>query len=244
MELVTGTSLEADPRFGQPAWAVPVLAQVAQALAAMHAQGIIHRDLKPSNVMLQEGQVKVADFGIASFLGEGAHGAHLTQTGAVIGTPLYLAPELAVGPRVATAAADIFSLGVMAFQLLSGRLPIAVAPIRELLANRPLSAFESLQTAVPGAPPALARLLTACLKSDPGARPTAAEVAATLGEWTGPSFRRSQARRKPGWLCVRKGRQERKRSREACTSIAIFGHGQHAASVRVDLRAASLLRSE
>jgi hypothetical protein len=183
MELVAGTSLEKHAaRFGQPAWAVPVLTQVAKALTAMHAQGIIHRDLKPSNVMLQEGLVKVSDFGIASIVGEAAPAVSLTQTGALVGTPLYMAPELALGTRDATAAADIFSFGVLGFQLLAGRLPYLVPPVRELQANRPLTAFEPLQSAVPVAPAALAHLVTACLQPDPRARPSAAEAAASFGD--------------------------------------------------------------
>ena len=102
-----------------PDQAAPLLAQAADALAAAHAAGIVHRDVKPSNILLDRaGQVKIADFGIARL----ASDATLTQTGFVLGSPAYLAPEVAAGGR-ADEAADVWSLGATLVHVLTGRPP-------------------------------------------------------------------------------------------------------------------------
>ena len=102
-----------------PARALDWLEQTAGALDAAHREGIVHRDVKPANLLLDErGGVHVADFGIASATGLGS----LTQTGTVLGTASYLSPEQAMGERT-TPASDLYSLGVVAFELLTGRRP-------------------------------------------------------------------------------------------------------------------------
>ena len=102
--------------------AAPLLRQAADALAAAHESGIVHRDVKPSNILVTaDGQVKLSDFGIARAEAD----ASLTQTGLVTGSPGYLAPEVASG-QMATAAADVWSLGATAFHALSGRPPYEV----------------------------------------------------------------------------------------------------------------------
>ena len=102
-----------------PARALEWLEQTADALDVAHREGIVHRDVKPANLLLDgQGRVHVADFGIASASGLGS----LTQTGTVLGTASYLAPEQAMGER-ATPASDLYSLGVVAFELLTGRRP-------------------------------------------------------------------------------------------------------------------------
>jgi serine/threonine-protein kinase len=113
-----------------------ILAQAADALAYAHERGAVHRDVKPANIFLTgSGTVKVTDFGVAFAAGGAGSAANLTQTGALIGTPDYLSPEQVRGER-ATAASDIYSLGCVAFQLVTGRAPfggdnsIAVATAR------------------------------------------------------------------------------------------------------------------
>ena len=108
-----------------------VLRDVARALAYAHAQGVVHRDIKPENILLSGGTAVVTDFGIAKALSasrtrEGnvseGNGASLTQAGGSIGTPAYMAPEQAVGAEV-DQRADIYAWGVLAYELLTGRLP-------------------------------------------------------------------------------------------------------------------------
>jgi non-specific serine/threonine protein kinase len=112
-----------------------VIAAVAQALSAAHARGIVHRDVKPENVLLgADGSIKLSDFGIARL----GHGAGLTATGAVMGTPSYLSPEQ-VGGAEANEASDQFSLAVVAYECLTGTLPFAGDSLAALLyavANR------------------------------------------------------------------------------------------------------------
>ena len=125
MEYVDGVTLsELVRRDGAltPDEAAPLLRQTAEALAAAHEVGIVHRDVKPSNILVSaDGQVKLSDFGIA----RAEQDASLTQTGLVTGSPAYLAPEVASG-QLATAAADVWSLGATAFHALAGRPPYDV----------------------------------------------------------------------------------------------------------------------
>jgi eukaryotic-like serine/threonine-protein kinase len=129
MELLEGTTLDAYLRtYGRlkPSQALPILRQLARALAGAHQAGIAHRDLKPENVFLtfdDDGQPipKLLDFGIAKLLGEGS-AQHKTQSGAQMGTPYYMSPEQIHGRDVDTRA-DVYSFGVMTFELLTGDTP-------------------------------------------------------------------------------------------------------------------------
>lgn len=130
-ELCAGGHLQIPPE-GMSAEAFGrVFTPLVEAMAYAHEQGVVHRDLKPENVLLTpEGQVKVSDFGIARM----DDGATITSHRR-IGTPLYMAPELLAGQH-ATAAADQYALGVMAYQMLSGRLPHAGETVAELMKQR------------------------------------------------------------------------------------------------------------
>ena len=134
--------------------------QLAQALSAVHALGVVHRDLKPANVLLLHGSgtVKLADFGLAR-LGE----AFLSRTGVLAGTPGYMAPEQlaegALGP-----ACDLYALGVLLFELLSGRLPFEAATLGELLQQVGRRAPLSLSTLCPQVAPELSSLVAELLE--------------------------------------------------------------------------------
>jgi eukaryotic-like serine/threonine-protein kinase len=127
MELIPGIGLDQAIRRGpmSPQRAIPILRGVCAALAEAHAHGIIHRDLKPQNIMLtststQQDVVKVVDFGIARLADHG--NAALTRTGAVVGTPGYVAPEFFDGAP-ASPMSDLYAVGVVAYELLAGVTP-------------------------------------------------------------------------------------------------------------------------
>ncbi|WP_432125344.1 bifunctional serine/threonine-protein kinase/ABC transporter substrate-binding protein [Streptomyces sp. bgisy082] len=155
-------------------------ARLAAALADMHAAGLVHRDVKPGNVLLALDGPRLIDFGIARSAGATA----LTATGAMIGTPGFLAPEQA---RVDTAdevgpAADVFSLGCVLAYALTGERPFGTGAVAAVV-YRTVHEEPDLR----GVPDTILPLVTACLTKDPAARPTAAQVRAALGEAGGPA---------------------------------------------------------
>jgi serine/threonine-protein kinase len=148
--------------------ASPVLAVVSEALAAMHGHGLVHRDVKPSNVLLSaDGEPYLSDFGVA--MDESTK--RITTRDAVLGTIGYAAPELLAGGRV-TPAADVFSLGVMGYQLLAGELPFRGAHIFGVMEAVRTGSYRPLAEAAPDAPEPLVALITACLQPAPSERPS------------------------------------------------------------------------
>ena len=108
-----------------PVEAVRMIPQICDALETAHAQGIVHRDIKPENILVDAaGQVKIADFGLAKVTGAGRESMRLTHTRQVLGTPHYMAPEQVEQPGLVDHRADIFSLGVVFYEMLTGQLPI------------------------------------------------------------------------------------------------------------------------
>lgn len=184
-------------------WGIDVLRQVARGLEEAHAQGIVHRDLKPSNLMLvtQRGSthVKILDFGIAALADRDqgnnqANREKLTQTGFVSGTPDYMAPEQAVGDPNIGPPADIFALGIIAYELFSGRRPFEGATMESLLA-RVTKQAPSLREAItdPAFPPDLFRIVDKMLVREPERRyPHAGALLDELGRFptlqTTPDF--------------------------------------------------------
>ncbi|NLU78555.1 protein kinase [Micromonospora sp. HNM0581] len=168
MEFVAGSTLAARLRSAGPLPPDEVLRlgeQVAEALAAAHEQGIVHRDVKPGNIMLTDSGVKVVDFGIAAGAGEDP----VEPDGQLWGTPSYLPPELTAGAE-AVPAGDVFALGVVLTECLTGRA-VRRSP------HEPVSV-----PAVEGLPTSRADLIGRCLATDPGRRPGAAELAEALGK--------------------------------------------------------------
>jgi eukaryotic-like serine/threonine-protein kinase len=173
MELVDGPSLARVLAAGplNPADTMDVLAQAAAGLQAAHAAGLVHRDIKPGNLLVGPvGQVKITDFGIAY----AAWSAPITQTGALVGTPAYLAPErVAGGP--ATPVSDLYALGVVGYQCLTGEAPFGGMP-PEVAAAHQQRTLSPLPRAVPAG---VARLILELTAGDPAARPGSAGEVAT-----------------------------------------------------------------
>src|SRR5688572_8382480 len=134
MELVEGEALGTMIARGPmiPLDAVRVATHVADGLAEAHHKGIVHRDIKPDNIIVSTRYVKVLDFGIAKNMGSTEKDANLTQGNMVIGTPHYMSPEQALG-RSVDSRTDIFSLGVVLYEMLSGKKPFTGAAITETL---------------------------------------------------------------------------------------------------------------
>ena len=146
--------------------AVAIARQLAQGLAAAHARGVIHRDLKPANVLLdREGNAYISDFGVARSLA----GAGLTQSGAVIGTPDYLSPEQARGDAI-DARSDLYALGLILYEMLTGQMPFQGGTLGEILAQRMLRPPPPVTSLKPGTPAWVARLVDRLLRVQPGHR--------------------------------------------------------------------------
>src|SRR5262245_51875948 len=131
MDYVEGVNLRQALQAGKfpPEQALKVVPQICDALQYAHEKGVVHRDIKPENVMLNEqGRVKIADFGLAKLLGREAAIPTLTGTRQVLGTPHYMAPEQMEKPGTVDHWADIFSLGVLFYEMLTGELPLGRFP--------------------------------------------------------------------------------------------------------------------
>ncbi|MEU6194300.1 protein kinase [Streptomyces sp. NPDC047061] len=188
MELVEGDSLH---RVLAQAGSLPaeevarIAAQAAAGLAVAHEQGIVHRDIKPGNLLLDAvGSVKIGDFGIARFMDD--PGGALTATGQIVGTSLYIAPERALG-QPAGPPSDVYSLGCVLYQLLTGRVPFnaesAIAVLHHHLDTPPVPPRELGV----GLPPAFENYLLGLLAKRPEDRPTARQTAEwfAAGSWRG-----------------------------------------------------------
>ena len=148
--------------------AVRVLRDVARALAHAHRQGVVHRDIKPANILLnQEGDALVSDFGVAKAL----DGAEIPDGSLVLGTPAYMAPEQAGGGSAIDHRADLYSFGVVAYELLTGATPFPGRTRQELMAAHLAEVPRPIAASQPELPPALATLVDRLLAKRPGDRP-------------------------------------------------------------------------
>jgi eukaryotic-like serine/threonine-protein kinase len=164
MELLAGTDLSRYTRPGRllpEPLAIEIAASVAEALGHAHRQGVVHRDVKPANVMFDpaSGGVKLTDFGLAR-----ASDAEATRSGLLLGSPAYMAPELLGGTR-ADAASDLYALGAMLFELLTGRLPFEGETMGALLRAMATQAPQTVRALRPDLPPAQASAIDAVLAS-------------------------------------------------------------------------------
>ena len=158
-------------------------AQVAQALATAHSIGLVHRDIKPENIIIREdGLVKLLDFGLARSQlvpGETTTQAGATEGGVLLGTLRYMSPEQARCEMV-TSASDIFSLGVVLYELCTGSHPFAAASAAETLARVLGHTPDPPQSLVESLPASLSSLVLHMLEKSPGSRPVATQVLASL----------------------------------------------------------------
>jgi tRNA A-37 threonylcarbamoyl transferase component Bud32 len=178
MDFVAGGSLRERLRAAgtlAPGEAARLLAQVAAGLAEAHALGVVHRDVKPDNVLLhgdERPDVRLTDFGIARVL----DAAGLTTPHAVIGTPHYMAPEI-IGGGEATPAADVYALGVVLFELVTGRTPFTGEPIAVMRAH-----LDDAPARPAGLPGDMWDVIRSCVDKDPAARPDTAALRDELRE--------------------------------------------------------------
>ncbi len=172
MAFVDGTTLSTrlrDGNFLSPTDAVPILRDVALALNAAHARGVIHRDIKPENILVDRltGRAMVTDFGIAR-LADAMQAGALTRTGQVLGTVGYMSPEQVTG-LVVDGRSDLYSLGVVAFETLSGKLPFD-GPAPVVIVAHATKPAPPLASVAPHVPAALCAVVDRCLRKDPADR--------------------------------------------------------------------------
>ena len=202
MEFMDGDSLSGRIRSKvrmTPGEIYPVMHQLLEALAAAHGAGIIHRDLKPDNVYLLKTRggkadfVKLLDFGISKFNQlSGDSGFSMTRTGAVMGTPYYMAPEQAKGSRDLDHRVDLYAAGVILYEAITGEVPFNADTFNELLFKIVLEAAKPVEQVVPNVDPSFASIVNKSMGREPAHRfQTAREFQQALEQWAagaGPQF--------------------------------------------------------
>lgn len=156
--------------------AMDVAAVVADALAAAHAEGVVHRDVKPANIMIEkEGGVRLVDFGLAR--PEGLDVERVTQTGEFVGTPTYMSPEQ-FDTRGVDARSDVYSLGVVLFEMLTGHPPFGASSVMGMALKHLREPVPAPSTSRPDLPPWVDRIVLKCMEKEPSRRFTSAEALA------------------------------------------------------------------
>jgi serine/threonine-protein kinase len=179
MPFVKGESLQARIARGPLSIAevVNIVADVAKALAYAHADGVVHRDIKPDNILLSGNAAAVADFGIAKAISSSRReDAGLTSVGTSLGTAGYMAPEQVAGDPSLDHRADIYALGCVAYEMLTGSAPFAGKSAQQMLAAHVLETPAPVRERRPDTPPVLADLVMRCIAKDPAQRPANGEA--------------------------------------------------------------------
>jgi DNA-binding SARP family transcriptional activator len=160
--------------------AIAFARQVADALAYAHERGIVHRDIKPENILLEGDHALVADFGIAHAL-ESSGGERLSQSGVVLGTPAYMSPEQGHGGGTVDARSDVYSLGCVLYEMLTGEPPFTGRTTQAVLARHAADPIPPIRTVRPNVPEALERVIGLALEKSPARRiQSAAQLAKAL----------------------------------------------------------------
>jgi eukaryotic-like serine/threonine-protein kinase len=168
--------------------AARILYELLDALAYAHAKGVVHRDIKPDNIMLSGRHALLLDFGVAKALNDAAGASFVTTTGLALGTPSYMAPEQAVADREVDHRADLYAVGVVGYELLSGRRPFPGNTPQQIVAAQMTQSPEDLRTHRPAVPAPLAAFIMRALEKRPADRwQSAADMLARLEPYLVPS---------------------------------------------------------
>ncbi len=191
MPFITGESLRAKlEREGElpVAEAVRIIREVTDALSYAHRNGVVHRDIKPENVLMSEGHAVVTDFGVAKAVSASSGGGALTSLGLALGTPAYMAPEQAAADPHVDHRADLYSIGVLAYEMLCGRTPFSAPTPQAMLAAHITQAPDPVLAHRRTVSPALSAAVMRCLEKRAADRwQTAAELASQLESAASPS---------------------------------------------------------
>ncbi|MFI5309792.1 MAG: protein kinase [Gemmatimonadales bacterium] len=191
MPYVEGESLRAriEREGGLPiADVVRILREVADALSTAHAQGVVHRDIKPDNVLLSGRHALVADFGVAKAISEATGQQRVTTVGVALGTPAYMAPEQAAADPHLDHRVDIYALGVLGYEMLTGDPPFVRRTVQEVIAAHVTEPAPAVSVRRPSVPPALDSLIARCLAKQPADRwQSADDVVAELERLSTPT---------------------------------------------------------
>ena len=185
-----------------------ILAEVAGALDFAHEEGVVHRDIKPENVMLFHGQAVVLDFGIAKAVSEATHpdglsnsAPRLTLQGTSLGTPTYIAPEQAAGDPSLDHRADVYSVGCVAYEMLTGHPPFRGKTPQAVMIAHAKETPEPIGKRRTDVPSSLAKLVMACLEKDPKRRPSrAGEIVRVLRPPRASGGIQGRLQAMPWWL--------------------------------------------